>query len=360
MPPVYAFISFLSYRFFREYTYYSLLEIVYEAITLSAFLLLLIEFVADSSVVKDPTEALARKEKQKLVFPLCCWRYRPTKAYFMYAVKWSVLQYVVVRPVVSLIAMLCEAFNVLCPSQGFNAHYANVYLAVIDFISISIALYGLVLFYSLTKEELEGRRPLAKFLAMKLIVIFTFYQSFLLSALAGKAIHATKYWTATNVANGVNALATCIEMMFFAAFMLWAYSYKEYKRQYGTPATSVWRPLRDSVNYSDFAKEIMGSLDYYLNHRVQSRYTNRDTPDFDSAFGITAGNAGNDRLPYKRYTGRRVHHVALGEMQVIGPGRGRGSRDVSPAPPPYFEDASGFVPPEKPDDVHLDSKSPWY
>lgn len=27
MPPVYAIISFLSYRFFREYTYYSLVEV---------------------------------------------------------------------------------------------------------------------------------------------------------------------------------------------------------------------------------------------------------------------------------------------------------------------------------------------
>lgn len=70
----------------------------------------------------------------------------------------------------------------------------------------SVALYGLLLFYNLTKEELKGRRPLAKFLAMKLIVIFTFYQSFVvcilmvrlviqlnshskLSALAGNVIH---------------------------------------------------------------------------------------------------------------------------------------------------------------------------
>jgi Organic solute transporter Ostalpha len=44
--------------------------------------------------------------------------------------------------------------------------------------SFSIALYGLILFYTLTKEELVGRRPLAKFLSIKLIVIFTFYQSF--------------------------------------------------------------------------------------------------------------------------------------------------------------------------------------
>lgn len=42
----------------------------------------------------------------------------------------------------------------------------------------SIALYGLVLFYGLTKEELAGHRPLAKFLSIKLIVMFTFYQSF--------------------------------------------------------------------------------------------------------------------------------------------------------------------------------------
>ncbi|KAG5729931.1 hypothetical protein E4T56_gene8668, partial [Termitomyces sp. T112] len=38
MPPVYAIISFFSYRFFRSYTYYSFIEVAYEAVTLSAFL----------------------------------------------------------------------------------------------------------------------------------------------------------------------------------------------------------------------------------------------------------------------------------------------------------------------------------
>jgi hypothetical protein len=42
----------------------------------------------------------------------------------------------------------------------------------------SVALYGLLLFYSLTKDELIGRRPLSKFLSIKLIVMFTWYQSF--------------------------------------------------------------------------------------------------------------------------------------------------------------------------------------
>jgi Organic solute transporter Ostalpha len=42
----------------------------------------------------------------------------------------------------------------------------------------SLALYGLLLFYGLVHQELEGRRPLAKFLAIKLIVMATFYQGF--------------------------------------------------------------------------------------------------------------------------------------------------------------------------------------
>ena len=42
----------------------------------------------------------------------------------------------------------------------------------------SIALYGLFVFYGLMAEELKGKRPVAKFLSIKLIVMFTFYQTF--------------------------------------------------------------------------------------------------------------------------------------------------------------------------------------
>jgi hypothetical protein len=108
----------------------------------------------------------------------------------------------------------------------------------------SVALYGLLIFYGLTKDELKGRRPLAKFLAIKLIVFFTFYQAFVVSCesacdeilfsefpkvrYAGGAcdpwfvlynpfrsplnpLPATRYWTEANIADGLTALATCIE-----------------------------------------------------------------------------------------------------------------------------------------------------
>ncbi|KAG2357983.1 organic solute transporter Ostalpha-domain-containing protein [Suillus spraguei] len=285
MPPVYAVISFFSYRYFRDYTYYSLIESIYEAITLSAFLLLLIQFVAATAAGGDATRAIERKNKRPLPIPFCCWRYRPTKPYFMYTLKWSVLQYVIFRPAVSIAGIVCQVYNVLCESGPYSIYFANVYLEAVDFASISVALYGLLLFYGLTKEELVGRRPLAKFLCIKLIVMFTFYQSFVFDTLEGRVIKATEYWTATNIADGLNALTICIEMVFFSSLMMWAYTANEYKVA-GGKKTSIWRPLLDSVNYWDFVTEIGGSLKFFFNYARGAPSTHSSKTDFGQAFGI--------------------------------------------------------------------------
>ena len=75
-------------------------------------------------------------------------------------------------------------------------------------------------------------------------------------------IKATEYWTETNIADGLNALAICIEvrrrrgaparggtcglvltvraqMVIFSSFMMHAYAWKEYVVK-GAPKTSVW------------------------------------------------------------------------------------------------------------------------
>ncbi|KAI5121000.1 hypothetical protein M0805_000461 [Coniferiporia weirii] len=264
MPPVYAIISFFSYRFFRSYTYYELIEVVYEAITISAFLLLIMEYVASTASGHSLSLAMERKDKKKLPIPFCCWRYRPTKAYFLYTLKWSVMQYVIIRPLISVISIIAQAYNVLCENGGMNFHFVYVYVEIVDCISITVALYGLLMFYGLTKEELKGKRPLAKFLCIKLIVMFTFYQSFVFSWMEGSVIKATPYWTATNIADGLTALTICIEMVLFAAGMMWAYPSTPYRSKEGK--TSIGRPLLDSINYSDFAREIMSSIRFFIDY----------------------------------------------------------------------------------------------
>jgi len=70
MPPIYAIISFFSYRFFRSFTYYSFIQAAYEAVTLSAFLLLLIDYVASTATGHSPHKALERKDKKSLPIPV--------------------------------------------------------------------------------------------------------------------------------------------------------------------------------------------------------------------------------------------------------------------------------------------------
>lgn len=298
MPAVYAIISFLSYRYFRKYTYFDLIQAAYEAITLSAFILLLIDYVASTASGHDVRKAMARKSKSSLPMPFCCMRYRPTKAYFMYTVKWSVLQYVIIRPAVSIAGIICEYYGVLCSTASTSPYYAQLYLSIIDFISITVALYGLIVFYGLSKEELAGKRPLAKFLTIKLIVMATFYQSFIFSMLEGRVIHATAYWTETNIADGLNAMTTCVEMVLFAGFMMRAYSWNEYVVP-GAHKTSIWRPLWDSINYTDFVLEIWATIKFYIDYAQNKPGTRgvggyqltsvsgpKRKADFGEAFGV--------------------------------------------------------------------------
>ncbi|RXW12670.1 hypothetical protein EST38_g13184 [Candolleomyces aberdarensis] len=216
--------------------------------------MLIIEYVAATAVGNSANNAIERKDKRPLPIP----------AYFMYTVKWSVLQYIIIRPAASIAGIVCEHFKVLCTTEGYTLKYAAVYIECINFISISIALYGLLVFCGLVAEELKGKRPVAKFLAIKLVVMFTFYQMFVFHWLEGRVIHETTYWTTTNIANGLNALAICVEMVFFAALMFWAYTWKEYKIKEGEKHTSIWKPLWDSINMMDFVREIGYSLRFFF------------------------------------------------------------------------------------------------
>ncbi|KAG8806876.1 hypothetical protein FRC17_004755, partial [Serendipita sp. 399] len=235
----------------------------------------------------------------------------------MYTLKWSVMQYTIIRPACSIAGIITQYYGVLC-EEHLSPHFAAVYIEAVDFVSISVALMGLIIFYDLTKHELGGRRPLAKFLCIKLIVMVTWYQGFVFSLLQDKGvIKATDFWTATNISDGLNALATCIEMVFFAIFMWWAYPVSEYlnkessaskeggyilaggggmsedeKERRKHTTTSIWRPLWDSINFSDFAIEIWSSFVFFWDfargkpHARYQRHRPDDRATFGEAFGV--------------------------------------------------------------------------
>lgn len=254
--PVFAIISFFSYRFFRSYTYYELVEVVWEAFAIAAFLILMLNYIGEDE--ESQIKIFAEKDKKKLPLPFCCFRYRPSKAYFLVLVKWSVVQYCFVRPALSIAGIITEYYNVLCEST-YSYQYAYVYITAVDFTSISIALYGLIVLYGLIRHDLKGRRPLAKFLTIKGSIFLTFYQGFIFSVLQNHGvIKSTEYWTATNVADGLNALCTSLEMVIVAAFQIWAFHWGEYREEGRAKAATeagVILPSLDDENYKLTAGE---------------------------------------------------------------------------------------------------------
>lgn len=296
MPAIYSISSFFAYRYYRHYVHFAIIRDTYEAFVLASFLILCLLYVGRSPL--EQQAVMREKEKTPLIFPLCFWRYRPSKPYFLVATKWSVLQYVILRPMISVAALITDTQKVFCGSS-YNPHFANLWLTIIIFTSATIALYGLLIIHHLAKEDLKGHRPMMKFMSIKIAVFLVFYQGFLLSFFDHLGyFEATEYWSRYNIADGINALATTIEMAIIGVFQLFAYPYTEYRALIKGSAInrrkSPWKNFLHSQDYRDFGNDILMALRFFLDYLrgveyTRSRYAvpkGSNGLDFQAAFGL--------------------------------------------------------------------------
>ncbi|CAG8735708.1 39427_t:CDS:2, partial [Gigaspora margarita] len=141
--PIYAVISWLSYRFFHYSIYFEAVRDCYEAFVIAAFFALLTQYVEDSS--EETKEILNNIEKKSCPFPLGCYRYRPTSERFLHMAKWGILQYVVLYPLITLAILITEAFGVYCV-ESMRFVFAQVYLKSAQLLSVTVALARTPLF----------------------------------------------------------------------------------------------------------------------------------------------------------------------------------------------------------------------
>lgn len=66
-------------------------------------------------------------------------------------------------------------------------------MQIINFISQSWALYSLLLFFLCVHKELHELKPFSKFLCIKLIIFFSFWQGFIISTLVRIGHIQSKY-----------------------------------------------------------------------------------------------------------------------------------------------------------------------
>ncbi|KAJ4930448.1 hypothetical protein NE237_000114 [Protea cynaroides] len=242
MVPVYALESFLSLLYSNDAFIFEIMRDCYEAFALYCFERYLIaclggedntiEFMETHDQINPSIpllEAAAYFDGVvKHPFPLNCfigrWYLGPD---FYYAVKIGIVQYMILKMICALLAIIFELFGVY--GEGiFDWRYGYPYLAVVLNFSQTWALYCLVQFYSVTKEKLKPIKPLAKFLVFKSIVFLTWWQGVAVAILF--SMGAFKGVLVQELQTRIQDYIICIEMGIAAVVHLYVFPAEPYER----------------------------------------------------------------------------------------------------------------------------------
>jgi len=193
----------------------------YEAYVIYLFFRLLVEFLFGEDNLRA---TLYTKPLAHHPIPMCCLTYSPGGT-FLHRCKQALVQFIIIRPaggmfftdpirsddcltfqsIAALAALILDYFS-LYGNGDFSPKYGYLYLTIIgklflrntgctppfckanllyyiDNISFTIALYYLVLFYEVLAEDLKYYKPLAKFLVIKSVIFFAFWQGVTISLL---------------------------------------------------------------------------------------------------------------------------------------------------------------------------------
>lgn len=131
------------------------------------------------------------------------------------ALKYWTWQFVKLRPV-------CSVQMILLELVGIYPTWLDWTITMILNISVSMALYALVLFYHIFAKELAPHKPLAKFMCVKGIVFFCFWQ---VTFLLHKLHNITRQYMHTSFTCFWLFLLSCIFFFFFLLLLLLLFSW---------------------------------------------------------------------------------------------------------------------------------------
>lgn len=117
---------------------------------------------------------LAAKPPVQWPPPLWCVRSLPGER-FLQVCRLGVLQYCLVRPTLAVLTLLLFLQGRFSTSD-LSPSSPHLQTLVLNNLSVTISLYFLYMFYTVLREDLEPFRPWSKFLCVKAIIFFSFWQ----------------------------------------------------------------------------------------------------------------------------------------------------------------------------------------
>ncbi|KAM7419455.1 hypothetical protein PAMA_016529 [Pampus argenteus] len=229
MVPIYSLDSWIALKYPSIAIYVDTCRECYEAFVIYNFMTFLLNYLENQ--YPNLVMILEIKEQQKHLPPLCCCPPWPMGEVLLLRCKLGVLQYTVVRPVTTVIALICELCNVY-DEGNFSSANAWTYLVILNNMSQVFAMYCLVLFYRALREELGPIQPVGKFLCVKMVVFVSFWQAVFIALLVKVGIISEeRLWdwkTVEAVATGLQDFIICVEMFLAAIAHHFSFTYKPY------------------------------------------------------------------------------------------------------------------------------------
>jgi len=281
--PIYAFESWLSLMFFKGnhyYVYFNAVRDCYEAFVIYNFLSLCYEYLGGEGNIMS--EIRGKPIKSSWTYWTCCLAGMSYNIGFLRFCKQATLQFCVVKPVMSFITIWLQSYG-LYQDGDWDAGLGYLYITLIYNISISLALYALFLFYFATRELLRPFDPVLKFFTIKSVIFLSFWQGVLLAMLEhlgyilpviGENGKEEKL-TAGTVAAGYQNFLICIEMLFAAIALKYAFPISVYVGEGGINAEgrsvtmqSISSSLKETMNPRDIMTDAIHNF-----HPQYQQYT---------------------------------------------------------------------------------------
>ncbi|KAH0952645.1 hypothetical protein HN011_006058 [Eciton burchellii] len=279
--PIYATYSWISLLFFNSesyYVYFFTVRDCYEAFVIYNFLSLCYEYLGGEGNIMS--EIRGKPIRSNCLYGTCCLVGKTYTIGFLRFCKQATLQFCLVKPVMAFVIIFLQAFGHYrdgdwSPDSGY------IYITVIYNISVSLALYGLFLFYFATRDLLTPFEPVLKFCTVKSVIFLSFWQGVLLAILEKANVISPvinslgQSTSAGTVSAGYQNFLICIEMLFAAVALRYAFPFQVYaagcvtdSRGRSVTMQSISSSLKETMNPKDIMTDAIHNF-----HPQYQQYT---------------------------------------------------------------------------------------
>jgi len=226
MAPLYGIDALLSLTFDNAAPILNVFRDCYEAFTLYNFVKMLYVWLGGERAV---IQRMSDKKQMPLLFPLNWMEPWEMGDEMFYNCKFGVLQYVIVIPICAIVTFVTVAAGAY---EGREWYTMDLWINMVSLLSSTWAIYCLITFYLAMQEELEASvsNALGKFLCVKLVVFFCFWQMIALQVILMIGyVPETAQYSQNRFVEAIELWLICFEMFVISIFFYYAFPVEEIK-----------------------------------------------------------------------------------------------------------------------------------